>query len=123
MTIEEEIELLAFVYGNISTQFELWITITFAVIIASYIAGHRLSKTLRFGLAALYAMVSVLLYLVLANTVVSVQDIGGDSVERFGPRSENTLLVVIVYLRLAVWILGSAVTLGFILTGFKEHDN
>ena len=40
---EELILLYDVVTGSVNEQFELWLTITFAVIIASYLAGHRLA--------------------------------------------------------------------------------
>ena len=123
MTIEENIEVLSFVNQNIGHQFELWITITFAVIIASYIAGHRLTKILRYGLAALYTMVSILLYLVLVATTVTARAVIGDEISIFNFSGDNSLIIVIAYLRAVVWILGTIVTLGFILSGFKERDN
>ena len=53
---EELIQLYDAVFTNINTQFELWITITFAVIIASYVAGHRLERELRYLIAALFRL-------------------------------------------------------------------
>jgi len=48
LTNEELIQLYDVVTSSVNSQFELWITITFAVIIASYIAGHRLAKSLQY---------------------------------------------------------------------------
>jgi hypothetical protein len=66
---EEFILLYEVVTGSVNAQFELWITITFAVIIASYLAGHRLAKSLQYIIAILYTSVSVLLYLMLVAAV------------------------------------------------------
>jgi|AntAceMinimDraft_8_1070364.scaffolds.fasta_scaffold220265_1 hypothetical protein len=41
LTREELIELIGITTANINGQFELWLTVTFAVIIASHLAGHR----------------------------------------------------------------------------------
>lgn len=60
---EELIELLAFAYGSIDSQFELWLTITFAVI-----------------------------------------------------------MLTIVILRNLVWLIGTVVTVFFILKGFRERN-
>ena len=65
LTTEEAIELLALSVDNINQQFELWLTITFAVIVASYIAGHKLSQVFRVWFVTLYLMVSILLFLML----------------------------------------------------------
>ena len=69
LTNEELIQLYDVVTSSVNSQFELWITITFAVIIASYIAGHRLAKSLQYLVAILYTSVSILLYLMLVGAV------------------------------------------------------
>jgi hypothetical protein len=43
LTNEELIQLYDAVISNINTQFEIWLTVTYAVIIASYITGNKLS--------------------------------------------------------------------------------
>ena len=50
---EELILLYDVVTGSVNAQFELWLTITFAVIIASYLAGHRLARSLQYLIATL----------------------------------------------------------------------
>jgi len=120
---EELIELLAFAYGNIDNQFELWLTITFAVIIASYIAGHRLARGLRYCFAALYTMVSVLLLLMLYSTVRTSLILIGEPTIFIGPESGDPMMLTIVVLRNVVWLVGTVVTVLFILKGFREHDH
>lgn len=119
---EELIELLAFAFGTIDSQFELWLMITFAVIIASYIAGHRLATWLRYCLAGLYTSVSVLLLLMLYVTVRTATDlIGGESIY-IGPNTGDPLLLTLVILRNVVWVCGTVITVLFILKGFREQD-
>ena len=48
LTNEELIQLYDAATSGVNAQFELWITITFAVIIASYLAGHRLARSLQY---------------------------------------------------------------------------
>ena len=45
----------------IDGQFQFWITITFAVIVANFVAGNRLSRRSRFVIALLYALAVVVL--------------------------------------------------------------
>ena len=107
---EELIQLWDAVFTNINTQFELWITITFAVIIASYVAGHRLERSLQYLIAALYLAVSLLLLLMLISAVSFA-----GSFDAFGVLVEqDPITVVIVFLRVGVWILGTIATLVFI---------
>jgi|GEM_PF-3270662 len=66
-TISEFVSVLDAVQSNINSQFELWVTITFAVIIASYIAGHKLPTLLKHLIATLCISVSLLLWLMLVR--------------------------------------------------------
>jgi hypothetical protein len=117
LTNEEIIQLYDVVTGSVSSQFELWITITFAVIIASYIAGHRLAKSLQYLIAALYTAVSVLLFLMLLGAVQFSQQFDGLNL---GASSGNNLVLAIALLRVAVWILGTIATIVFIFKGHKD---
>ena len=58
---EELILLYDVVTGSVNEQFELWLTITFAVIIASYLAGHRLARSLQYLIATIYTAMSELM--------------------------------------------------------------
>jgi len=56
------LNLLMEVNQDIDTQFQVWISITFAVLVASFVAGHRLSFAARLGIAAAYVAASIILY-------------------------------------------------------------
>ena len=59
-----EVELLQLymeVNQDIDTQFQFWISITFAVLVATFVAGHRLSRGGRAVIAALYLCGAALL--------------------------------------------------------------
>jgi hypothetical protein len=61
-----EVQLLQLyldVNGDIDTQFQVWISITFAVLVASFVAGPRLSRTARSAIAVLYVSAAFILYL------------------------------------------------------------
>ncbi|MDA9064436.1 hypothetical protein N9K37_03710 [Pseudomonadales bacterium] len=117
LTNEELIQLYAVVTTSVNAQFELWLTITFAVIIASYLAGHRLARSLQYVMATLYTAVSVLLYLMLVGAVQFSQQFDALNL---GASSENKLVLAIVVLRTLVWMLGTIATIVFI---FKGHKN
>ena len=57
------LELLLEVNQDIDTQFQVWISITFAVLVASFVAGPRLTMGARVGIATLYVCASVILYM------------------------------------------------------------
>ena len=121
LTTEEAIELLALSVDNINQQFELWVTITFAVIVASYIAGHKLSRVFRIWFVTLYLMVSTLLFLMLASSGFTIQTLIAESPTPLGFDTSDSLSVVIIILRVLVWLVGSAVTVFFILRGFRAE--
>jgi hypothetical protein len=61
-----EVQLLQLyldVNQDIDTQFQVWISITFAVLVASFVAGPRLSRVARVGIAGLYVCATIILYL------------------------------------------------------------
>jgi len=60
-----EFELNQLLLSNleaISDQFQFWMTATFAVVVVSYTAGHRLSMWARVVVAAIYAVAALLFY-------------------------------------------------------------
>ena len=117
LTNEELIQLYDVVTSGVNAQFELWITITFAVIIASYLAGHRLARSLQYIIATLYTAVSVLLFLMLLGAVQFSQQFDALNL---GASSESNLVLAIVVLRVSVWILGTIATILFIFKGHKD---
>lgn len=118
LTNEELILLWDATISNINSQFELWLTITFAVIIASYIAGHRLRKSLQILIATLYVAVSLLLFLMLVGTVSFASQFSGIGIFVDPTMGELTIAV----LRGGVWVLGTIATLIFIFKGHRDDE-
>ena len=116
LTNQELIQLYDVVTGSVNAQFELWVTITFAVIIASYLAGHRLARSLQYLIATLYTAVSALLYLMLLGAMQFSQQLDLN----LGASSESNVALSVVVLRIAVWILGTIATIVFIFKGHKD---
>jgi Ca2+/Na+ antiporter len=52
-------ELFILEQSAINLQFEFWLTVTFAVIVASFVAGRQLVQKLRVAIAFLYALAVV----------------------------------------------------------------
>lgn len=57
------LELFLEVNADIDTQFQVWISITFAVLVASFVAGDRLRRGARVGLAVLYMCAAWVLFI------------------------------------------------------------
>ncbi|MEH6557305.1 MAG: hypothetical protein V7459_13115 [Oceanicoccus sp.] len=117
---EELIQLYDVVTSSVNAQFELWLTITFAVIIASFIAGHRLAKSLQYTIAILYAAVSVVLFLMLLGAVQFSAQFDALAI---GTSGESGLIRIIGMLRGSVWFFGSIATIVFIFKGHKGYKN
>ena len=100
LTIEEQAEIYGAVFSNVNSQFETWLTITFAVIIASYIAGYKLSMFLQILVAVLYSLVSLL------HAIRFAGELGGIGIFT---DSDDPLTIVIVFLRMLVWLIGTTV--------------
>jgi len=67
ISIAELIELLQNESASIDTQFQLWITITSAVVIASFVARHHLTFWMKTFVAVIYLLASSIIVLRYAN--------------------------------------------------------
>jgi hypothetical protein len=56
-------ELFLLAQTSIDTQFQYWITITFAVVAAAFAAGERLTQRLRYVVVALYSLATFTLFM------------------------------------------------------------
>ena len=102
--------------SSIDLQFQFWLTITFAVLVAGFVAGHRLRWGLRWLAAFLYAMASahLLLRWMYDGTV------GQHWVEELNRRSVDIAIPwAAVYLRMALMGIGTISTLVFLLTAAR----
>lgn len=121
LTTEELIELIGVTTANVNSQFELWLTVTFAVIIASHLAVHQLPKNFRHLVAVLYTSVSILLFLMLLSAIGLAQEIAGwDTMEFY---SGEPIRLAIAILRIGIWVLGTLATLMFIYKGYTHTDD
>lgn len=97
----------------IDAQFQFWLTITFAVLVAQFVAGKRLGTTARIAIASLYACAVVVLvsrgYYAAAEANMLRQELQRVGVPLITP---NVTLVA----RLVLLSLGTMGTLVFLLT-------
>ena len=103
----------------IDAQFQFWITITFAVIVANFIAGNRLSQRSRYAAALLYALAVVVLgsrwwYVAL------------DATQFRGQLRELGVVLAVpsitIYARVILVALGTAASLIFLLSNWLRDD-
>ena len=62
ITSGELIELILLQREAFDTQFQFWITTSFAVIVASFVTGSRLGPRYRLAIAALYALTTFMIF-------------------------------------------------------------
>jgi len=110
MTEFELQQLMADTSAAIDGQFQFWITATFAVVVASYTAGARLSRWVRVSLAVLYLMAVAMFYLRWFASASDLLEQGRMAIEMgatFGPAAHGPLARIIGTLRQIVMFAGS----------------
>ncbi len=60
LTVAEALELIRINEEAMSTQFETWLTITFATIVSVFVGKRVLSKVIRWLITLLYALASLM---------------------------------------------------------------
>ena len=103
----------------IDDQFQFWLTITFAVIVANFVAGNRLSRKTRYVVALLYTLAVVVLvsrwYYVAVEASQLRQQLGDLGIFFEFP-------VITMVSRVVVVVLGTASSLIFLLSNWFEDD-
>ena len=116
----ELIELIQNELAGIDAQFQFWITITFAVVVASHFARGQLGPVVRISIAALYALAVLLLASRMGSHIQSAQYLAsvlaglGVDDPRFSAPPSAPLVGV---LRWSLLVLGSLAAVVFILRG------
>jgi hypothetical protein len=107
-----ELRLLA--VSVMDTQFQFWISITFAVVVATFAAGENLSRGLRYAAALLYGLATFVIVArfrdeggTAAAYGAALRDLGIETVIRVGP---PTLLA-----RYSLFAIGTVAALIFLL--------
>ena len=103
----------------IDAQFQFWITITFAVIAANFIAGRRLSPRSRYAIALLYALAVV----VLASRWIYV---AADTIQFRDQLRESGVVLAVptvtIAARAVLVALGTVASLVFLLSNWLRDD-
>ena len=113
MTEFELIMVMGEIADDITDQFEFWIGITIAVVVACYSAGEKLSKRMRSCISILYFLACLLLYLRYldagfrgAEVITALNEINSAYTARLGIITDTlrqalmigTTLLIIVYI-------------------------
>ena len=105
---EALIEIRLMLEQSIDTQFQAWMAITFAVIVASYSARNDLTLLIRTGVAVLYSLAVAALWYRWNSEAIRLGLLGPELVARsinFDPHPFSPLF------RILTWWLGTITTL------------
>jgi len=122
LSTAELAELYLIMEEAINTQFEYWITITFAVVVASFVAGRRFNRRLRFALALLYGLSTVVLVSRLGYNALDAADFR-EALLASGVTLRTPSVTIIS--RITLFLLGTSAALVFLLseTPLNESDD
>ena len=105
-------ELIELTFSSVAlfaAEFQYWMSVTFAVVVAAFVAGERLSKSVRLWVATLYLFVSVLFAARYYSTLSVASELGRHLAMRDLPETQGAGLIVV--LRLLVFVLGTGTVL------------
>ena len=120
MSVAEAIELIRMNESAMSTQFQIWLTITFSTIVAVFVGRNLLTRVMKWLVSTMYLLASITViaqsvHLIGSNvriTEVLVKD---------GIRLNESALAIAGIAGYALFLIGMATTLYFI--HMSPHDN
>ena len=110
----ELIELIQNSYAAVDMQFQYWLTITFAAVVASFLARNQLNLVLRIALASLYGLATLQIVLVSMAHLESGSFLA-DALNDLGVEPPGTYLSAVGLVRRSLVGFGSIATIVFIL--------
>jgi hypothetical protein len=113
-------EFIFLAYSSADTQFQYWVTITFAAVVAGFVAGERLTLTLRILVAVLYMLASATLAIRFQNAMITAGTIRGMLDEAGAYMLTTTNLAP---LRIPLFLLGTAAAVFFLVRPWKRRSN
>lgn len=111
----ELMELYILLESSIDTQFQAWLTVTFGIIVVSYVSKGQLSKRIRLVVAVLYTVVIVALFARWMFDALRLLDLTNILATRginFGPLGGLSIIAPIA--RIIAFVLGSVAALYFL---------
>jgi len=120
----ELVEIFYLARSSMDAQFQFWVSITFAVIVAAFVAGKRLSRTLRVVISVLYLLATAnltLLFIGDAGTALNALRVlaSGDAANLIGRPGSNLLLPT----RACLLIVGTFAALYFLMRSYERDFN
>jgi hypothetical protein len=120
MSASEYYELVLQIEASIDAQFEFWLTVTFATVVATYMADNQLTRSLRAVIASAYLLASAVVtsrWYYDASKIVGLSETLDNQYEAF-PVPEVTIIA-----RVLLVVGGSVATLYFVCFGFPQDKD
>jgi len=123
----EFLTLLSNTFVAMGSEFQYWLSATFAVIVATFIAGDRLTRAMRVWVGVLYVCVSIVnfgRYYFLVEIWMAVADEAAKRGIRteFLPGNASDLPPALAgYIRPVVFVLGLGTTIWFLARNRMNH--
>lgn len=111
-SLAELAELLILEQSEINLQFELWLTVTFAAIVASFVAGSRLVQKLRVAAAFLYVL-AVIVFVSRVYYAANDAELFRAALNQAGVAMQTPWVTLLS--RVSLVVVGTAATLLFLL--------
>jgi hypothetical protein len=118
----ELIELTLIANELLDAQFEYWLSISFAAVVATFIGGDYLSRKMRYVLVVLYLLASTLLIFKYLSVLGWTTNISTLSAEVTPGILETPLGLPTFFVRLTLFFGGLVTTVWFILIARREDD-
>lgn len=120
LSTAEILQLALYTMELVDAQFEYWLAVTFAVIVASYSARNHLNRRIRLVLSGLYILVTFVFFFryvgIGFNGVMLIDAAKEQGVAWRSVRFLGTF-------RIFAWVVGSIVTLWFLNTASVQSSD
>ena len=119
-SLAELAELFFLAKADADTQFQFWISITFAVIVASFVGEEHLTRKIRSLVAILYLLSTIVLSILFVRAIIIANGFGAALIEAdvdFDDPLPNFVTVILGIGRLLLFLVGTGSALYVILNG------
>lgn len=120
----ELIEIYLMAQAHVDAQFQYWLSVSFAVIVASFVAGDRLSLKIRMWLAGLYMLAVGVFVLKFLNGQIAIGMYVSEMNSREINSGESMIstygVPMMVWFRRLLFLLGTITTLWFLQSNEKR---
>lgn len=115
----ELIELVSILTTAMDTQFQYWLAVSFALIVAGYMVGSNISKRVRLVLISLYLLITIVFFVRYSLTGVNIMMLADELVVREVPwtRLVGTWQAIV---RMLVILGGTVASVWFFYFGYKS---